>query len=219
MKSIQRTHIFIGGAIVALMVILGFYFFVMKTPITSATTDTGSTIMNPNLITFDGKGYTKGFTLPKQGAPEYTNESYEWVTGGETVQNWKTLITTHKLTPRDTTRSLSAAAYAPNVAIMNEKRGATIIEKSVINSPDASKSGIEVNNPPYILVYAFPVGDQARSTEIAIQKIQNSNNNTLEIFISAQRMIFKTPDEVNTYLKSEAYLKRRTEVISAHVPY
>ena len=219
MNRIQRTHIFIGWGIIALLIIIGVYFFVLKDSSSTSMGTTPSAQVDPNSISFDGKVYTKGATLTKEVAPEYTNESYEWVTQGETVKNWKTLITTHKLSPRDGTRSLSSAMYAPNVAAMNEKKGATIIEKSVINSPDAVQAGIDVNNPPYILVYAYPVGDTARSTEIAIQKIQNAKNGTLEIFISAQRVIFKTPDEVNAYLKSPAYFTLRAEVIKAHVPY
>lgn len=219
MNRIQRKHIFIGWGIIALLILLGGYFTFIKQSPASSVGMNSHTNLDTNSISFNGKMYTKVLTIPKQDAPEYTSESYQWATDGETIKNWKTLLTTHKLSPRDQTRSLSSVAYAPNVALMNEKKGATIIEKSVINSPDAIAAGIDANNPPYIIVYAFPVGDASRTTELAIQKIQNSKNGTLEIFISAQRIIFKTPDEVNTYLKSPSYLKIRAEVINAHMPY
>ncbi len=123
-------------------------------------------------IIFNGKNYTKGFTFPPSKSTDSTSESYEWVTGGETVENWTSLLTTHIISPLSADKPLSAEVYAQNVATLNKDMGAVIIETSLINTPEAIAGGVDANNPPYLLVYAFPATSSSDPVEVGIQKMK-----------------------------------------------
>jgi hypothetical protein len=69
-----------------------------------------------------GDVYKKGFTLPGGGA-DFTAKAFEWVKANETVYNWKTLVTTHKLSPLSLDEPISAKSYAANVISMQKKAG------------------------------------------------------------------------------------------------
>ena len=175
-----------------------------------------------NTITLNSATYKKGFTFPKSTGSDYTSESYEWVTGKETVENWSTLITTHILSPLSPDKPLSAQAYAQNASAMNTDKGAIMIETSVINNPDAIAGGVDPKNPPYIMVYLFPSAhpeNPAEPSEFGIQKIVNGKTGSVEAFIYAQRMQIKDDADLNAYLGSPEYDAIRLAVImKAHVP-
>ena len=181
-----------------------------KLPVNAITKNTMDT------ITFNGNTYTKGFTFPPTKSTDSTSESYEWVTGGETLENWTTLLTTHKLSPVSADKPLSAEAYAQNVATLNKDRGAVIIETSLINTPDAIAGGVDAKNPPYLLVYAFPTTSSSDPVEVSIQKVINGDNGTVIAFIYGLR-IAKVSD-VDTYFKSEDFTRDRLSVIKAELP-
>lgn len=171
--------------------------------------------MNNNL-NFNTKDYSVVYTFPANEGDDYVAESYEWTSGGETVENWSTLITTHKLQP-NTGVPLSAEAYAQNVAAMQQKGGAQMLETSVINNLDAA-AYVDIKNPPFVLVYLHQ-GTAGQSAELSIQKISNGANGTVNSMIYASRMDLSTEAAIDTYLESDMYKTARMEVIKAVFPY
>ncbi len=219
----------IPGGIIAFFVVVGgtlfYYGFFNKTLTSSDVSQATSSSQSSGTITFDSATYTKGFTFPETPGKDHTSKSYEWVTGGETVENWSTLITTHILSPLSPDKPLSASVYAQNAIVMNTDRGAKILEASIINTPDAIAGGVDINNPPYIIVYIFPsdnLGNSAEPIEFVIQKVINGVNGSVEAFIYAERMVIKTDQDlvnfVLVYLASPEYAAKRLAVIKAQVP-
>lgn len=174
-------------------------------------------------FSFLGDTYKKGFTLPGRGK-DFTSESYEWVKGNDTVDNWQTLITTHELTqlePGDyvPVLKISAESYAQNVASMLKDSGAIMTELSVINTKDAADSGVDITNPPYLLVYVFPPAKSGGIAEVGIQRIQNADNGNITSFIYAQKKQMSSQKEFDTFLASKEFTDKRMAVILAKFPY
>lgn len=170
-------------------------------------------------ISLLGNTYKKGFTLPANTGTDYTSESYEWVKNNETVENWKTLITTHKLSPISADKLLIAAVYAQNVATLQTNNGAMIIETSVINTEDAAKEGVDVSNPPYLLVYAFPSANKSEPTEFIFQKIENIGEGKIVSFIYAERIQLSSKDEIKSFVSSPSFSEKRAAVLLGKFPY
>ncbi len=171
--------------------------------------------MNTDLqITFNGQEYHKGFTLPG-GGDDFNSESYEWVTGAETVENWTSLVTTHKLSAKDSTALLSAEAYAQNVATMLTNQGALVLETSLINQ-DMDAFGIDPAYPPFLLVYLF---NNNGLSEFNMQKIVQQADGSVFSIIYAERFPTKSEEEMKAYYDSKERTDKRIEVIKAKLPY
>ncbi len=164
-------------------------------------------------ITFANKAYTVGFTGPAQES-DFISDSREWVTGDETVENWTTLVTTHRLTPTSLT-SLSAAVYAENVSALQAQNGALVLETSIINQ-DMEALGIDPNNPPYLLVYLY---EQNGVTEFNMQKIVQLNEREVGSIIYAERFPTKSEPEMKEYYESKERTDKRIELIKLAFPY
>lgn len=224
-RSMRKLVGIVSGAIlgVGLLIFLGISFIPFakwSTPLSKESTSTNISTKNTmKSLLVNNKTYIKGFTLPVSQGADYASESYEWVTDGETVEKWSTLVTTHKLSPLDQTKPLSAQVYAQNAASLNQKNGATILETSVINTPDAIKeAGVDPANPPYLLVYVFPT-NTTDPLEVNFQKIVGGPNGSVNVLIYAFKLDLKTNEEIDTYFKSDAFYAIRTEVIKANLSY
>jgi uncharacterized RDD family membrane protein YckC len=170
-------------------------------------------------ISFNGATYTQADQLQDTPGQDYTSKSYEWTTGGETVDNWTTLITTHVLSPLDPSKPLDAAAYAQNVPALQKSNGAIVLETSVINTPDAAASGVDIKNPPYLIVYYYPESaDKSIPGEIDIQKIQNGSAGSVTSLIYAQNVNRTDKASIKALTSSVEFQRERTAVILAQVP-
>ena len=169
-------------------------------------------------ISLLGSTYAKVFTLPANAGTDYTSESYEWVKGAETVENWKTLVTTHKLSPLDADK-LSAESYAQNVVALQTKNGAQMVETSIINTQDAANEGIDISNPPYLLVYAYLSSSPSEPAEVNFQKIQNTDDGKVTSFIYAEKMQISTDGELEAFLSSASFSEKRAAVLLERFPY
>ena len=173
---------------------------------------------------FLGYDYSIGYTFPQSKAQDFNSEGYEWVKGGETVENWKTLVTTYKLSPIDSSTPLKPEIYAENVSADLKTKGATLIETSVISNDDAKASGVDTSNPPYLLVYMFPADEQGL-TEFDVQKIQGTADGKVLITIYAEEKAFdnKFKDtrhaQISGFIGSDEYNKIRETVILSTFPY
>jgi hypothetical protein len=157
--------------------------------------------------------------MPVQPGADHISESYEWVTGGESVENWSTLVTSHRLSPLTPDSPLSAEAYAQNVVNLNQQQGAIIIETSIINAPDAVEMGIDIENPPFLLIYLFPSQDAEVPSEINFQKIENAGDGKVNILIYAERLAIGSQEEFDAVLASPEFLDRRNSLIMSRFPY
>ncbi len=166
-----------------------------------------------------GDVYKKGFTFPSTKEEDHISESYEWVKGTQTVENWETLVTTHKLSPLAPEKPISAEIYAQNTASLNANKGAKILETSIINTEDARKSGVDTSNPPYLLVYAFLAEKPSDLTELSIQKIENLPEGKVSAFIYSEKIKIFSDEELQSFLNSPSYFKKREEVIFVKFPY
>lgn len=203
----KKIHI--AGVVVILLIVL-IYGLNMKETSKEAVQDDGPK------ITFLGKGYTKAFTLPPGSSSTQTNESYEWTSEGEDVNNWSTLITTHKLSP--TGEPLPADNYAQNVAGGNTEKGAIILETSVISMPEAAKL-VDITNPPFLLVYIYPSSEDGAPAELGVQKIQGNHDGTIDVVVYSERVNITTDKELQDFIASDNYAEKRNAVISATLPY
>jgi hypothetical protein len=165
-------------------------------------------------ITLNQKAYAVGFEMPGQGT-DFKSESYEFVTGGETVENWTSLITTHKLTPLSPETPLSAEAYAQNIIGTLQNQGAFILETSIINQ-DMAALGIDPAHPPFLIVYMFISGEL---TEFNTQKITQLNDTEVGSIIYAERFATKPEPEMAAYYESKGRTDTRAELIKLSFPY
>jgi hypothetical protein len=213
--SSKKTWMYALVGLVVIICIAGaMYAYKMRSPSTNNQPQSTATTENKKSITFNAKEYTIGFTDPAQ-QPGATSESYEWVTGGETVDTWTTLITTHKLSPTDVKKPLAAETYAQNVAALQQKNGALILETSLVNQ-DSEKLGIDPKNPPYLLVYMFASGGM---TEFDMQRIQQLPNGSIGSMIYAERFTTKSQADMKAYYDSPERLAKRIELIKTTFPY
>ncbi|MEY2665808.1 MAG: hypothetical protein RLZZ480_913 [Candidatus Parcubacteria bacterium] len=205
----------VTACIAAIIATMGFLIWKseQKLPTTNNQV-TPSNMETEKKITFAGKEYKIGFVMPS-GGTDFRSESYEWVTDGETVEAWNSLITTHKLTPTDANVPLSAEAYAQNVVSMLQGQGAMILETSLINQ-DIEALGIDPNHPPYLLVYLFSNED---TTEFNMQKITQSSDGEVISAIYAERFKNKPEAEMRAYYESKERTDKRTELIRLSIPY
>lgn len=211
----------VGGILVAIIFIvpaiveLRAYFWshdpnlIQDKAISTATTTTMENVI------FNGEAFAMGDKLPDAQGTDYTSESYEWVRSTETLDTWTKLITTHKLKPLDAATPLDAAAYAQNVAALQKKNGALVLETSVINQ-DTEALGIDPANPPYLLVYMYVQGD---ATEFDMQKIEKQADGSLTSFIYAERFPTKSEADMKQYYESKERNDKRIELIKTKFPY
>ncbi len=184
------------------------------TPVVSEEKNTPTQkLQNPDGVLFAGREYVRGYTAPSQGT-DYVSQSAEWVTNGETVDNWTSLITTHHLKSTSQEGKLSAEAYSQNVIDLNKQNGALILETSVI-SQDAETLGISQDNPPYLLVYMY-VADG--TTEFNMQKIFQISPTEIGSVIYAERFPTKTEEEMKAYYDSQDRADKRIELIKSRIP-
>lgn len=168
---------------------------------------------------FSGKKYARINTFPPSEDSDLASESYEWTPKGESADSSTSLITTHKISSKDPSKPISAKLYAESVATANEKQGASIIETSVINTPDAIKeAGIDPNNPPYLIIYAFPSNGTV-PIEVDMQKVINGPDGTVEAFVYSFPLNAKTEQEVTSFFQSDEFVNKRADVIKAPFPY
>jgi hypothetical protein len=210
---IKITSIVLGGIVLTLLVVaLIFYGFGKEGGLWSriGKTASGETIKS---IEFGGTTYDKAFTLPPSQEDWYMASSYEWVPRGETLDAWKSLITTHKFTATGTT-TLSAETYAQNVIAAHEQAGAVVIETSVINQ-DVEALGVDPNNPPYLMVYAYP----GLPIELSLQKVENGPDASVRAFVYSIRFSATSTEAVEAYLGSQEIVDLRKRVIMAEFPY
>lgn len=214
--------IFSGIAVLAFLVVIGGTYFAFtknKTSVRSSVVMPGEGEGSLPRFVFAGTQYERVNTFSTPENVDLVSESYEWAPKGESAEGWTSLITTHRMSSKDTTKLLSAELYAHSVASMNEQQGATIIETSVISTPEAIKeAGIDADNPPYLIVYAFPAeGDGP--IEVDMQKVVNGPGGTVEAFIYAFPLSAKTEAEITSYFTSDDFARTRSEVIKAKLPY
>jgi uncharacterized RDD family membrane protein YckC/Tfp pilus assembly protein PilE len=170
-------------------------------------------------ISFNGATYTQADQLQDTPGQDYTSKSYEWTTGGESVVNWTTLITTSVLSPLEPSKPLDAVAYAQNLVPVLKSSGATLLETSVINTPEAAASGVDIKNPPYLIVYYYPESaDKNTPGEVDIQKIQNGPGGIVTSFIYAQNMNRTDKASMKALVASVEFQRERTAAILAQVP-
>ncbi len=166
-------------------------------------------------VVFFGKKYKRGFIIPDiGGGEEDIRRAAEWVTEGETVDAWTSLITTHHIISVNKDAPLSAAAYAENIASSSEEHGALILEKSVI-AQDTDVLGIDPKNPPYILVKIHFSGDMM---EFDMQKIFQISPYEVGSVIYAEKFPTKTEEEMKAYYDSEERHNKRIELIKSRIP-
>ncbi len=175
--------------------------------------------MSPSIFTLSEKTYSIGFTCPTEPGLDHTSESYEWVTETESVENWSTLVTSHKLSPLSPDVPLSVEQFAQNTVAMNEQKGAMILETSIINTPDAIESGIDINNPPFLLIYIFPSPDGIVPAEMNYQKIENGSGGNINALIFAVKLNIFTQEDLQSFITSESFASYRYNIIRAIFPY
>lgn len=219
-KSPSSKIVYSVLAVVALIaVITGSYYVVSKNRGLSSGIPTDETGIVAQSLDFNGVEYARAYDMPEQEGLDNLSTSYEWLPKGETFETWTSLITTHKMAPKDASAPLSAEVYAQNVAGLNEKQGAVIIETSVINMQDAvEQAGVDLNNPPYLLVYAYP-SDGKNPIEVDMQKVLKGKDGGLHAFVYAYKLNATKEEEINAYFQSDDFAKKRIEVIKAKFPY
>lgn len=218
----------IGGLVFFAVLVAGGYFiwsgFGAETPTLAPTQQIVTTqdIQEKTMestLSFLGHTYKKGFSFPINRQEEYSTESYEWVKGSETVENWTALVTTHKLSPESASTPLSAEVYAQSAAAMQIQNGAKIIETSLINTAEAAAIGVDISNPPYLLIYAYMPTNGVGIVELNIQKIENIGEGKVGAFIYAQKVEISSEEDLNAFLASKPYLETRTSVVLEKFPY
>jgi hypothetical protein len=212
--SKTKKYIFGAGLVLLVIVIAGVVFAFHKSTPEVNNSQTVATSSGKTL-TFNGHSYVIGNILPiKKDNPAITNESYEWVTGKETVETWTSLITTHKIHSTSST-TLSPEAYAQSAAGLQQKQGALILETSLVNQ-DSAALGIDPANPPYLIVYLY---NQDGVSEFDMQKIQKLPNGDIGAMIYAERFPTKSQADMKTYYESPERAAKRIELIKAPFPY
>lgn len=217
--SARKGIFLVLAGFVLLMLAGGFYLASSKggTGLTALLPGEGGSGM-PSIM-FAGTQYARIHTFPPSEDPTLVSESYEWAPQGSSADALTSLVTTHKMSSKDASKPISAKVYAENVAAMNEKQGATIIETSVINTPEAVKeAGIDANNPPYLIVYAYP-SSTSTPIEVDMQKVINGTDGTVEAFVYSFPLNAKTEQDVIDFFKSDEFVSKRAEVIKAAFPY
>jgi hypothetical protein len=167
-----------------------------------------------NPFSFLSNEYTQAFTFPEEKNDAYTADSYEWLTNGEALSNWSSIITTHKITFFTEDDNLSAKEYAQRTADLHMSSGATLIEASYIEDVTFDSS-----NPPYLLMYAYISGDNNEVIEFSIQKVIKSDSGSITAFIYSERGILPKEESLTPYLSDTAILELRNAVINSEFPY
>ena len=204
---------------VLLLIVIGglvFFFIYKNNTVTPLSMERTSSAPSKSIFQFNGHTYHNAFTIPSaQKDPNITSESFEWVTEGETVDTWTTLVTTHKIHSLSPDAPLSAETYAQNVAGMQEQGGALVFETSLINQ-DTQALGIDPANPPYLFVYMY---DDGTTTEFNMQKIQMTPEGDVVALIYAERFPTKSEPAMKAYYQSPEREAKRVELIKTQFPY
>lgn len=208
----STTQIVNTLVILALCITAGTYYFFQETNPNNMQSDT-QTSANTETFTFQDTEYFAPEAVAESQGDDYTAESIEWIPTGETFDNWTTLITNHRLSPLSDGPTLDAEAYAGNIAAGNTSNGANILETSVLSNQEWEQVGVDMANPPYLLVYVYNV-PQAPIVELSIQKIQQADDQ-IEVFIFAKRI---PSEDLESYLGSDEYADLRIAVGSADFP-
>lgn len=211
--TLSKSSLVIGAVVI--LVLAGGVWYFMKSNDDSTMNQSNKTQDTMGNISYLGRQYSKAYTFPESVQPNQKSESYEWTTGGETVENWTSLITTHKITSTKAGADISAEGYAQNVVAMQEENGAFILETSVINQ-DTAELAIDPKNPPYFLSYLF-AGEGM--TEFNLQKIQMLPDGSVVSIIYAERFATKNEADMKAYYESTEQSQKRIDLIKLAFPY
>jgi hypothetical protein len=181
----------------------------------SATEEVGQ-LAESTILKFDQTDYQISYSFPLQETEEYTSESYEWNKEDESLEGWTSLITTHKLTPKDPNTELLAANYAQNVANIHTSKEGVILETSVISDPEAVELlNLDPNNPPYLIIAIFPT----EPMELSFQTITDTQDGGLEILNYSKALIGYNNDTIEDFLASDEYADLRRSTLAVDFPY
>lgn len=150
-------------------------------------------------IELNNKTYTVDHVFDPEQGEDFLSESYEWICEGESVEDWTTLITTHKLSPLDPKEPLSSEVYAENIAEMYEEDGADILETSFIEDKKV-----------FLLIYLY---DESEGIELNIERVKDNGEGGIDILVYSERLELDESD-LEEYFESDKFEKLRQDIVN-----
>ncbi len=187
-------------------------------PVEEKKTETQNS--NSSTITFDGRTYKVGFDMPAASGPNAKVVGKEWVTSGESVENWTRLITTVKITPIKSGETLSYQEYAENIFASLEEKAAILGGNTMYdeNFVAVSNTTQEPKNPTLVVNYLlkYPTENVYESN---FHMMKPNASGGVDSILYAEKVTITGQADFAKYVESAEHKKKMLETAKLKMPY